>query len=170
MKKEIFISIALVAIAVISRLVTHEWNFTAMGAAAVVAGFLISSRSLALATTLTALLISDAFIQFHNTMIAVYLGYVLMGLVGIFMASNRTLGRVIATSFIGSVTFFVVSNLGVWFEGQLYARTFSGLLTCFEMAIPFFKNEMISTLVFAPVLFMVGRYFLDSRVSFSRCN
>lgn len=153
MKKEIAFSIALVLIAVVSRLVSHEWNFTAMGAVAVIAGFLISSRPLALATVLSSLLISDYFIRFHNTMIAVYLGYALMALIGIFMAANKSFGRIVATSFIGSVTFFVVSNLGVWFEGQLYPQTLTGLITCFEMAVPFFRNEMISTLVLAPALY-----------------
>lgn len=152
MKKEIGFSVLLVLIAVASRLVSHQWNFTAMGAVAVIAGFLITSRPLALATVLCSLLISDAVLGFHNTMIAVYLGYALMALVGIFMASNK-FSRIVAASFIGSVTFFVVSNLGVWFEGQLYPQTFSGLITCFEMAVPFFRNEMISTMILAPVLY-----------------
>ncbi len=152
MKKEIVFAVTLALIAVVSRLVSHEWNFTAMGAVAVIAGFLISSRPLALGTVLGSLLISDYFIQFHNTMIAVYLGYALMALIGIFIASNK-FSRIIATSFIGSVTFFVVSNLGVWFEGQLYPQTFQGLVSCFEMAVPFFKNEMISTMVLVPALF-----------------
>jgi len=153
MKKEISFSILLVLIAVVSRLVSHEWNFTAMGAVAVIAGFLITSRPLALATVLSSLLISDYFIQFHNTMIAVYTGYALMALIGIFMASNIKFSKIVATSFISSVVFFVVSNLGVWFEGQLYPQTFPGLVNCFEMAVPFFRNEMLSTMILAPVLF-----------------
>lgn len=173
MKKEISFSVLLVLIAVVSRLVTHQWNFTAMGAVAVVAGFLISSRPLALATVLSSLLISDFVLGFHNTMIAVYIGYALMALIGIFMASNK-FSRIVAVSFIGSVTFFVVSNLGVWFEGQLYPQTFSGLVNCFEMAVPFFRNEMISTMLLAPALYYsfkkVGRYFLESNVSSSLCN
>ncbi|MBC7457143.1 MAG: hypothetical protein H7235_02610 [Bdellovibrionaceae bacterium] len=152
MKKEIAFSVSLVLIAVVSRLITHQWNFTMMGAVAVIAGFLISNRPLALATVLSSLLISDYFIQFHNTMITVYLGYTLMALIGIFMASNK-FSRMVAVSFIGSVTFFVVSNLGVWFEGQLYPQTFAGLINCFEMAVPFFRNEMISTMLLAPVLY-----------------
>lgn len=152
MKKEITFSVLLVLIAVVSRLSTHQWNFTAMGAVAVIAGFLITSRPLALATVLGSLLISDAVLGFHNTMIAVYLGYALMALLGIFFASNK-FSRIVSMSFIGSVTFFVVSNLGVWFEGQLYPQTFAGLVNCFEMAIPFFRNEMISTMLLAPVIY-----------------
>lgn len=157
MKKEIGFSVLLILIAVVSRLVSHQWNFTAMGAVAVIAGFLMTSRPLALATVLSSLLISDYFLQFHNTMIAVYLGYALMALIGIFMASNK-FSRIVAVSFIGSVTFFVVSNLGVWFEGQLYPQTFAGLVNCFEMAVPFFKNEMISTMILAPVIFYSFTY------------
>ncbi|MBC7754502.1 MAG: hypothetical protein H7Z71_09715 [Moraxellaceae bacterium] len=163
MKKEIGISVALIIIAVISRLIAHQWNFTAMGAVAVIAGFLIISRPLALVTVLGSLLISDYFLHFHNTMIAVYLGYALMALIGILMASSK-ISRILAASFIGSATFFLVSNLGVWFEGQLYPQTLAGLINCFGMAIPFFRNEMISTLVLAPVLFYSFRALNLSRV------
>jgi hypothetical protein len=173
MKKEITFSILLVLIAVVSRLSVHQWNFTAMGAVAVMAGFLMTSRPLALATVLGSLLISDSILGFHNTMIAVYLGYTLMALLGIFFASNKFI-RIVSMSFIGSVTFFVVSNLGVWFEGQLYPQTFAGLVNCFEMAMPFFRNEMISTMLLAPAIYYsfkkVGRYFLDSKASFNRYN
>jgi hypothetical protein len=152
MKKEIAFSVLLVLIAVVSRLSVHQWNFTAMGAVAVMTGFLITSRPLALATVLGSLLISDSILGFHNTMIAVYLGYALMALLGIFFASNKFI-RILSMSFIGSVTFFFMSNLGVWFEGQLYPQTFAGLMNCFEMAIPFFRNEMISTMLLAPAIY-----------------
>ena len=163
MKKEIGISVALIIIAVISRLIAHQWNFTAMGAVAVIAGFLIISRPLALVTVLGSLLISDYFLHFHHTMFAVYLGYALMALIGILMASSK-ISRILAASFIGSATFFLVSNFGVWFEGQLYPQTLAGLINCFGMAIPFFRNEMISTLVLAPVLFYSFRALNLSRV------
>ncbi len=161
MKKEICLSVILIIIAVISRLVPHGWNFTAIGAVAVISGFLISNRMLALLTVLGSLLISDLFLGFHNTMIAVYFGYVLMALIGIFLAPNHKLSRIVATSFLASLTFFLVSNLGVWIEGQLYPRTQTGLINCFKMGIPFFKNEMLSTLILAPILFFILSYSIN---------
>lgn len=153
MKKDLIYAVCLILIAVISRLVPHGWNFTAMGAVAVIAGFLISHRALAITTVLSALLISDAFIIFHNTMLAVYAGYILMTVVGILLSSNKNFKRILAASFIGSVSFFLVSNLGVWFEGQLYPQTWDGLVQCFTMAVPFFRNEALSTVMLSPVIY-----------------
>lgn len=158
MKKEILFSAVLVLSAVVSRLISHEWNFTAMGAVAVVAGFLISHRWLALAVPLTALLISDVFLSFHNTMVSVYLGYALMTFVGIVMSTKPKLVPVVLSSLFGSFLFFVISNLGVWFEGQLYPRTLVGMTNCFEMALPFFKNEMMSTLILSPIILFAFKF------------
>ena len=37
----------------------------------------------------------------------------------------------------GSLLFFLLSNFGVWFIGG-YEKSFTGLITCYTMAIPFF--------------------------------
>ena len=170
MKNNLILSISLILIAVVSRLIPHAWNFTAMGAVAVTAGFLISNRTVATATVLISLLISDALIGlqngvgFHNTMLTVYLGYVAMLFIGYVMAaksesiSKKSIFNVASSSLIGSLLFFIISNLGVWFEGQLYPVTQAGLINCFVMAVPFFKNELLSNLILAPILFLSFKY------------
>lgn len=147
------IAFLLVCVAVLSRLVAHGWNFTAMGAVALTAGLIFSHRLLSLSVVMSALLISDAVIGFHNVMLAVYLGYVLMAVTGMYFLKSKTLKTIFTSSLIGSLLFFIASNLGVWLEGQLYPQTFYGLVNCFEMAIPFFRNEILSNLLLTPVLF-----------------
>ena len=44
----------------------------------------------------------------------------------------------------GSLLFFVISNFGVWFLGNLYTPDLNGLINCYILAIPFFKNTIIS--------------------------
>jgi hypothetical protein len=54
----------------------------------------------------------------------------------------------------GSVSFFLVSNFAVWLAGNIgYPKTLAGLGSCFAAAIPFFKNDLISSLVFSAVFF-----------------
>ena len=50
--------------------------------------------------------------------------------------------------------FFLLSNFVVWLTaGGAYPYTISGLLYCYEMAIPFYRQHLISTMIFTPILF-----------------
>ena len=40
-----------------------------------------------------------------------------------------------------------MSNFGVWFTGG-YPKNLEGLIACYTMAIPFFKNTLSSTIIF----------------------
>jgi hypothetical protein len=49
-----------------------------------------------------------------------------------------------------SVSFFIISNLGVWYF--YYPLTWAGLSSCFILAIPFFVNSIASDLFYTSVL------------------
>src|SRR5262249_1514225 len=54
----------------------------------------------------------------------------------------------------GSITFFVVTNFASWVElTHLYPRTLDGLVTCYEPRLPWWRETMISDLVF-PFVFL----------------
>jgi hypothetical protein len=57
-----------------------------------------------------------------------------------------------------SVIFFLVSNFGVWAQGQLYPDTWAGLTLCYQMALTFFRNTFIGDALYATLLF--GAYAL----------
>ena len=67
----------------------------------------------------------------------------------------------IVLSFIGALTFFIISNFGVWISGTYYDISAQGLLNCYIMAIPFFTNTLLSTMLFAVIfeLFISSKYF-----------
>jgi hypothetical protein len=47
---------------------------------------------------------------------------------------------------LGPTSFFVVSNFGVWASGfNGYPHTLAGLATCYWAAIPFYRNDLLST-------------------------
>jgi hypothetical protein len=55
------------------------------------------------------------------------------------------------------VGFYVASNFAVWAFGNIaYAKNFSGLIECYVKAIPFFRNGVISDVVFSLVFFGIG--------------
>src|ERR1035438_10223130 len=65
---------------------------------------------------------------------------------------------------IGSVQFFLLSNFGTWLApGFAYSHTPGGLIACYIAAIPFFRNTLLSDLLFTAVLF--GLHALLSRTA-----
>lgn len=55
-----------------------------------------------------------------------------------------------------SVSFFVISNFAVWLAGNVaYPKTLAGLSACYVAAIPFFRNDLISNLLFSSVFFAI---------------
>ena len=63
--------------------------------------------------------------------------------------------------------FFILSNFVVWVTagGIFYPYTLSGLFYCYEMGLPFYKQHLISTMIFVPILFvplMIARSFKSS--------
>jgi hypothetical protein len=74
------------------------------------------------------------------------------------MASSRL--RIFGVAFLASLVFFIVSNFGVWREGQLYPMTISGLIECYVMGIPFFGRQMIGDVGFTIGLFELAKRLL----------
>jgi hypothetical protein len=55
------------------------------------------------------------------------------------------------------VGFFLASNFAVWAFGNIaYAKNLSGLMECYIKAIPFFRNGLISDVLFSLVFFGIG--------------
>lgn len=52
-----------------------------------------------------------------------------------------------------ALSFYVVSNFGVWLAGMLYPRTLAGLSACYVAAIPFFERGLASDMLFSAVFF-----------------
>jgi hypothetical protein len=53
----------------------------------------------------------------------------------------------------GSVSFFLISNFGVWAATNTYPKSASGLITCYVAGIPFFRHGLEGDLLFTAVAF-----------------
>ena len=57
----------------------------------------------------------------------------------------------IKTVLLSSLSFFIITNFGVWL--MHYPKSLTGLLECYTLAIPFFRNSLIGDFFFAGVLY-----------------
>jgi len=107
------------------------------------------------------MLISDLFIGFYENVIFVYVSLLLITFVFHKVSNKINFKNLFICGFAGSLIFFVVSNFGVWALGSpgvydiAYEKSLSGLIECYILAIPFFGNTFLSTIIFAyPAIFI----------------
>jgi len=140
--------------AVLTRVLPHAgwWNFTAVGGALLYFGARRPLRELfaplaVLITTdfyLTTFSYHDGFRwQGYVTTWAWYAAVVVLG--AILLRSRVTWLRGAAAALLGPTSFFVISNYAVWAGSGMYARSWSGLVQCYAAAIPFYRNDVLST-------------------------
>jgi hypothetical protein len=154
------IALALVLLAMLGRFISVDgWgNFTPVGAVALFAGCYLRDKKLALLVPATAMVLSDLAIGLHSLLPVVYACFALTVCLGMRMKGRASGYSVLGNALVGSMVFFVVTNFAVWLAGSMYPMSFAGLGQCFVMAIPFFKNELIGTLLYSALLF--GGYAL----------
>ena len=160
LRKEIF-PISLIVILAFARLIPHPPNFTPIIAVAIISGYFFKNINLSILTLLVAMLISDLFIGFYENMIFVYVSLLLITFVFYKISNKINYKNLLIYGFAGSLIFFIVSNFGVWALGSpgvydvAYEKNLTGLIECYILAIPFFGNTFLSTLIFAyPAIFI----------------
>lgn len=142
--------LALVAVAVLSRLLPHPQNFSPIAAIAIFSGALIGRKWFAFVIPVLIRLISDVMLgsPVYSSMWAVYLSLGIVVLLGMFMCKTVRFKNVFATALVSAVVFFLLTNFACWLEGW-YGYTGQGLLNCYVAAIPFFRMDLLSTLVYS---------------------
>ena len=140
------------------RLIPHPPNFAPIAAMALFGGAYFNKKWAAFLVPLAALFLTDLIIGFHETMWAVYLSFALIVVLGMTMLKEKKVGNIFFASVISSVSFFIITNFGVWLSTGYYAKTGAGLAACYTAAIPFFHQTLLSDLFFVGILF--GAYHL----------
>lgn len=145
--------IGMVALAAMSRLIPHPYNFTPVAGMALFGGAKFDDKRMAFLVPLLALLLSDTVLGFYKGMPVVYLSFALIVCIGIYLKSRCSARNVLLAAFSGSILFYVVTNFFVWAGGGLYPMTPAGLAACYITAIPFFGRTIAGDLVYSGVLF-----------------
>jgi hypothetical protein len=150
--------------AVLSRLVPHAgWlNFTALSGALLYFGARRSWREML--APLAVLMATDYYLTvyaYHYSFrwqgyVTTWAWYLMaMALGQILLRSKTTFVRVAAGVLLGPTSFFVLSNYVVWAGSGMYPRTLGGLIACYEAALPFYRNDLLSTAIVAGLAFGV---------------
>ena len=138
----------------ISRLIPHEPNFTPILSVSIL-GFLFSKNFLKkIFLIIGSMIISDLIIGVHAL-----IPYIYFSIIIIILISNKK--NYFYMVFFGPCIFFIISNLGEWIHSSYYAKDISGLIECFYLAIPFFKNTLISTIFYCLFIIFVKKFFLN---------
>jgi hypothetical protein len=152
------------------------WSgFSPVIAIALFSGFMMPRKDISFMFPLLALLISDTVIQglYENNLFkyeGIYSGQwknylVLLSatVIGLALKGKKTISLV--TGAIAAPTvFFLISNFSVWLSQDiLYPKNFSGLMTCYAAGLPFYKNSLISTIVFLPLILFTYNYLTRNK-------
>ena len=121
-----------------------------------------------------ALLISDVVLNIHYGfsllspfVLSHYLGFALVGCLGLLLRNRRSLKTLLPASIAGSLIFYIVTNLVSWFFDPGYVKNFAGLTQALTVGLPqysstptwmFFRNSVVSDLLFTG-LFVLCMHF-----------
>ena len=75
--------------------------------------------------------------------------------IGFLLVSKFTYLKGLVALFSGAFIFFIVTNFAVWLGSSMYSQDINGLISCYIMALPFFQNTLLST-----VMYGLGAFYL----------
>ncbi len=173
-KEVYFIAIALILFATLSRLVSHPMNFTPITAIILFSVFAFEGKWKFI-IPLIAIVASDLFLEFnsqngfHSGTWLVYSAYAVMGVIGFYFIKNAKATRVILSSALASVSFFLLTNFALFYPQvstsiglQGYPHSITGIIGAYTAGIPFFRNMFLGDVLYTALIF--GAYFLFKKV------
>ena len=164
-KEKVFLILLLVLgiASVALRLLPHAANFAPIGALAMFAG-LYTTRKWWLLTPIMVMAVSDMFIGFYDwkVMTAVYGGFLVYALIGRVVKNNKSFATIIGGTLAASFFFYLTTNFAVWASSGMYPHTLQGLIWCYELALPFFRNTLLGDLFYVGTF--VGSYELALKI------
>lgn len=155
------------------------WSgFSPVIAIALFSGFMVKQKDSSFLLPLLALLLSDAAIHvLYKLEIFDYAGFysgqwknyailLISTLIG-WGLKGKNIFTLFAGALAAPVVFFLVSNFMVWSNtGEaVYPRSFNGLMLCYEAGMPFFRNSVVATLVFVPVIAFIWNLLMENKTS-----
>jgi len=154
--------IGFIFLGIITRVVPHPPNFTALGAIALFGGAFFNNKRLAFIIPITIMLLSDIILG-YKLVISVYIGFVSMVYIGFYLKKKQNGLRIVNAAFIGSLIFFIITNFAVFLTSSLYPKNIIGFIECYTLAIPFFINTLSSNIIYSLIMFY-GFNFTQKRI------
>jgi len=155
---EVMLVSVLVLLGLAARVAPHPANFTPIAAIAMLAGYAIRNRVLALSAPILALIAGDLVVGFYKPeiMVVVYAALSVPILFRGLLEKKFTPGRIIGCALASSLIFFATTNAAMWAFGSLYPKTAQGLLASYSAGVPFLRMNVLGDLVWS--LGLLGAY------------
>lgn len=158
-KSNYILVITLIILGILSRFLPHPANFTPIAAIALFAGAKLNKK-IAPFIALAIIVISDLFIGLHDVIVFTWGSFFLISLIGIYIRNKKGVTPIVRGALLSSIIFFIVTNFGVWIIGKWYEPNLNGLIRCYTLALPFFRNTLIGDLFYTGVFFGVYEFVL----------
>lgn len=142
----------IVLFTVMMRFLPHIPNFVPITALALFAGSYFK-KPWAYILPVIVMVATDVFLGFHSTMFFVYVSLLLAVVIGQIIKKGRSPLSIMLGTLSGSLLFFLITNFGVWLTTNWYTSDFAGLIKCYEMAIPFFRNSFAGDIFYVTIFF-----------------
>jgi len=130
-----------------SRFIPHPPNFTSLIALSFYVPALLGFRYLPV--LILSFAVTDIFLGFHNTLLFTWGSVIFIAIISKYF--NRSIIYRIFGALTGAVSFYLITNFGVWSLGS-YGYSFNGLILSYTLALPFFGYSLISTLIFSVII------------------
>jgi hypothetical protein len=160
----ILAGLGLALLAVLGRFWPHAANVTPLYAVALFAAA-VFPRGYGLWVPVVAMVASDLVLVLHETVLFTWTGMLLFVALGGGLRRDRGAGRIALAALAGSTGFFLWTNFGVWLASGMYAHTWAGLLQCYTLALPFFRNSVLGDVAFSAALFGVYELVFARRLA-----
>ena len=157
-----YLPICLILVLSFTRLIPHPWNFTPILAASIFSGFYFKNFFLGLFVVIFSMFLGDLYLGFHSTMFFTYVSLALAVAIGI-LIKNFKFSEILVSGLTSSICFFVITNFGAWLTLEMYEKNLSGLINSYVLAIPFFHNTLISTLVYLILIKLLFNYVFEKK-------
>ena len=162
--KVYFIAVCLVLVLSFSRIIPHPYNFSPMLAVGIFLGFYFRQFFLSSFITVSSMFLGDLYLGFHDTMFFTYTSLIIAVILGLFI-SKFNFTEILFAGLASAVCFFIITNFGAWLTLEMYEKNLAGLFQSYVLAIPFFHNTLISTLLYLVVFKLLFNFSVIKKVA-----
>ena len=159
--KQIYICVGIFFSLALSRFIPHPPNFTSLLALSFYVPAILGIRYLPF--LLISFAITDFIIGYHTGTHWTWGSVLVIGFISQYFIKN--ISYRLSGALLGALIFFIITNFGVWVSG-MYGYTFSGLVACYVLAIPFFSYSLISTLIFSSLIEAVLYFVRQKKINY----
>ena len=163
------LAIWMTTLGALARLIPHPANFTPVGSLSLFAGSRMAGWQayfiplLLMAVTDPIIGYAYGFAAYSATTPFIYASFLINVWIGQRLLRNVNFLRLGSVVMLASLQFFLLTNVGVWLNSGMYAKSFSGLLACYIAAIPYYGRTLAGDLFYAAVFF--GLYTMAKRLT-----